>query len=306
MKPKLLLLFITLIALSSCGVIRFASEERSHAGPAIRPQEYVPQNLVEEHYYPCSVPGPTQRRMIVYLPKDYYNNTESYPVFYLLHGARGYETAWIRFGEVYQSTDSLWREGLAEKCIVVMPNVNQYDDDEDYDNARFKDAYESILELDGKVESAFRRDVVAYVDSVYRTIPDRAHRAVAGLSVGGYQSIFLAANFPGTFGYVGAMSPYMLGISKPGRYRWRFYSCLHPKMARQYRDYPPYGYYLYASQWDMMRPSTLKLHYWMNKKGFPHSYSKYPGSHDWPEGWTQEYKDMLQKVFKNENPLCNQ
>lgn len=244
--------------------------------------------------------------MIVYLPKDYYNNTESYPVFYLLHGARGYETAWIRFGEVYQSTDSLWREGLAEKCIVVMPNVNQYDDDEDYDNARFKDAYESILELDGKVESAFRRDVVAYVDSVYRTIPDRAHRAVAGLSVGGYQSIFLAANFPGTFGYVGAMSPYMLGISKPGRYRWRFYSCLHPKMARQYRDYPPYGYYLYASQWDMMRPSTLKLHYWMNKKGFPHSYSKYPGSHDWPEGWTQEYKDMLQKVFKNENPLCNQ
>jgi len=255
--------------------------------------------------YPCSVPGPTQRRMIVYLPKDYYQTTERYPVFYLLHGARGYETAWIRFGEVYQTTDSLWREGLARKCIVVMPNVNQYDDDEDYNNARFKDAYESILEVDGVVESAFKRDVVDFVDRHYRTIPDRAHRAVAGLSIGGYQSIYFGANFPETFGYIGAMSPYMWGWGT-GKYRLRFYSGLYPKLKRQYRDYPPYGYYLYASKWDMMRPATLKLHKRMSKKGYPHSYATYPGSHDWPEGWTQEYKDMLQKVFKNEDPLCHQ
>ena len=45
---------------------------------------------------------------------------------------------------------------------------------------------------------------------------------------------------------------------------------------------------------------------WLVSTVIPHSYSKYPGSHDWPEGWTQEYKDMLQKVFKNENPLCYQ
>lgn len=255
--------------------------------------------------YPCSVPGPTQRRMIVYLPKDYYQTTERYPVFYLLHGARGYETAWIRFGEVYQTTDSLWREGLARKCIVVMPNVNQYDDDDDYNNARFKDAYESILEVDGVVESAFKRDVVDFVDRHYRTIPDRAHRAVAGLSIGGYQSIYFGANFPETFGYIGAMSPYMWGWGT-GKYRLRFYSGLYSKLKRQYRDYPPYGYYLYASKWDMMRPATLKLHKRMSKKGYLHSYATYPGSHDWPEGWTQEYKDMLQKVFKNEDPLCHQ
>lgn len=287
-------------------MVHFASKERYFAGPAIRADEYVPQNIVEEQYYPCSVKGPTQRRMIVYLPKEYYSTTERYPVFYLLHGARGYETAWIRFGEVYRSTDSLWREGKARKCIVVMPNMNQYNDDEDYENARFKDAFESIFEINGKVESAFVRDVVAYVDSVYRTVPDRSHRAVAGLSIGGYQSIFLGANFPRVFGYVGAMSPYMFCLSKPNRYRWSFYSGLLSKMSRQYRDFTPYGYYLYASQWDLARPSTLHLHYWMNKKGYAHEYLKYPGSHDWPQGWSQEYKDMLQKVFKNENPLSNQ
>ena len=287
-------------------MVHFADNERYFAGPAIRPAEYIPHNIVEEHYYPCSVKGPSQRRMIVYLPKDYYDTEERYPVFYLLHGARGYETAWIRFGEVYQSADSLWREGLARKCIIVMPNVNQYNDDADYNNARFKDAYESILEVDGVVESAFKKDVVDFVDSHYRTVPDRAHRAIAGLSIGGYQSIFLAANNPGVFGYVGALSPYMWGLGKPGPSRWRFYSGLHRKMRRQFRDYPPYGYYLYASEWDMMRPSTLHLHSRMSRKGYPHSYATYPGSHDWPQGWTQEFKDMLQKVFKNENPLSNQ
>jgi enterochelin esterase family protein len=295
------------MALNSCGVIYIAEKERYFAGPAIRPAEYLPQNLVEEQYYPCSVKGPSQRRMIVYLPADYYENREQrYPVFYLLHGARGYETAWIRFGEVYQSADSLWREGLARKCIIVMPNVNQYNDDEDYANARFKDCFESIFEIDGAAESAFTRDVVAFVDSVYRTVPRRSHRAVAGLSIGGYQSLYLGANHPDVFGYVGAMSPYMWGASKPSPYRCRFYSGLNRKLKRQFEEYPPYGHYLYVGKWDMMRPQTLRLHNRMMDRGYAHSYATYPGSHDWPEGWTQEFKDMLQKVFKHEDSLCNQ
>lgn len=306
MKPRLLLLLFALIALNSCGVIHFAEKERYFAGPAIRSAEYIPKNLVEEHIYPSSVKGPSERRMIVYLPADYHESDERYPVFYLLHGARGYETAWIRFGEVYQTADSLWQEGLARKCIIVMPNVNQYNDDEDYEHSRFKDAFESIFEIDGAVESGFTRDVVAFVDSVYRTIPDRAHRAVAGLSIGGYQSLYLGVNHPDVFGYIGAMSPYMWGLGKPTPYRLRFYSGLYRKMKRQYRDYPPYGHYLYAGRKDMMRPSTFKLHNRMSRKGYAHSYVLYPGSHDWPEGWTQEFKDMLQKVFKHENPICNQ
>ena len=102
------------------------------------------------------------------------------------------------------------------------------------------------------------------------------------------------------------MSPYMWGLGKPVPYRWRFYSGLYRKLRRQYREYPPYGFYLYAAKNDMMRPATQKLHNRMNQKGYPHSYAVYPGSHDWPQGWAQEFKDMFQKVFKDENPLCNQ
>lgn len=287
------------VVLTSCGVVRFRNSETYLPGPAIR-SDYTPEGLVEEILYPSSVPGPTCRRMIVYLPADYYKSERRYPVFYLLHGARGYETSWIRKGKVYQSTDSLVREGLAEPCIVVMPNVNQYNDDRDYEGGRFKDAWESIWEVDGTVEYAFVQDVVQAVDSLYRTLPDAAHRAVAGLSVGGWQSICLGANHPDIFGYIGAFSPYTWCMGRDRGYRKIFYGHLHEKMARQFSAHPPKGYYLYAGKWDIMRPSTLRLHHFMENKGYFHVYSKYPGSHDWKNGWIDEYADMLQRVFRHE------
>ena len=293
---KLLSFLLGILVLSSCGVVRWRNSETYLPGPAIR--NYQPENLVEEVQYSCSVPGPSTRRMIVYLPKDYYTSGKRYPVFYLLHGARGYETSWIRKGRVYQTTDSLWREGKAVPCIVVMPNVNQYNDDKDYEGGRFKDAFESIFEVDGVVESAFVRDVVHLVDSLYRTVPEKSHRAVAGLSIGGCQSIFLEANHPDMFGYIGAYSPYMWGMGKPGKYRWKFYHRLFPKLKVQFQDAPE-GYYLYAGKWDIMRPSTLDLHKKMEKLGYPHTYAKYPGSHDWHNGWIEEYADMLQRVFQD-------
>lgn len=261
-------------------------------------REYQPQNLVEEVYYTCSTPGPAQRRMIVYLPKDYHQSSERYPVFYLLHGARGYETSWIRFGEVYETTDSLWRNGLAKPCIVVMPNTNQYNSEADYDGGRAKNAWESIWEVDGTAECGFVNDVVAVVDSLYRTIPDKEHRAVGGISIGGIQSIYFGANYPDIFGNIVAMSPYFYFTGKHHQWFHRFFDDLKPKMAVEFRDYPPSSYYLFAGKKDLARPATLRMHRYMNRKKYPHVYKKYPGSHDWPKGWVNEYRDVLQELFQ--------
>ena len=295
-KRKILILMAVLAFVTSCGVAQMRNSEAYYPGPAVR-SDYQPQGIVEEVYYPGSVPGPSFRRMIVYLPADYYRSDERYPVFYLLHGARGYETSWVRKGRVYQTTDSLWREGKAKPCIVVMPNMNQYNDDEDYDGGRFKFAFESIFEVDGIVESAFVHDVVQLVDSLYRTIPDKEHRAIAGLSIGGYQTLYLGANHPDTFGYIGAMSPYLWSKGKSNPYKRDFYSKFYKKLRIQFTEFAPAGYYLYAGQWDIMRPSTRFLHNVMYYNGYPHSYTKYPGSHDWVDGWIDEFKDMLQRVF---------
>lgn len=305
MKKLLPFLFI-LSVFCSCGVIRHRGSETYLPGPSVR-AGYTPEGLVEEVQCPGSVPGPTCRRMIVYLPADYHRDgNRRYPVFYLLHGARGYETSWIRKGRVYQSTDSLLREGLAVPCIVVMPNVNSYKDDKDFEGGRFKDAWESIWEVDGNVEYAFVHDVVNLVDSLYRTVPDKAHRAVAGLSVGGYQSIFLGANHPDVFGYIGAFSPYTWCLGLDRGYRKLFYGRLHQKLARQYTQDPPLGFYLYAGKKDIMRPSTLSIHHYLEREGYAHEYKQFPGSHDWHNGWIEEYQDMLQKVFKHENTDSNQ
>lgn len=293
-----LLGILLMLSATSCGIVRYRSSPTYYAGAPVK-SGYAEQGIVEEVVQPCSVPGPTQRRIIVYLPPDYYqDSTRRYPAFYLLHGARGYETSWIRKGRVYESTDSLFREGKAVPCIIVMPNVNQYNDDRDYENARFKDAYESILEVDGVVESAFVHDVVQRIDSLYRTIPDKRHRALAGLSIGGYQSIWLGANHPDTFGYIGALSPYMWGISRPNPYRSRFYKGLHHKFKTQFAD-PPQGYYLYVGRKDIMRPSTARIHRHMQRQGYPHNYEVFPGSHRWQNGWIDAYRDMLQRVFKD-------
>ena len=275
------------------------SSESYLPGPAIR-ADYTPKGIVEEVVQPCSVPGPENRRVIVYLPADYYETDQRYPVLYLLHGARGYETSWIRKGKVYQTADSLWAAGKAVPCLIVMPNVNQYNDEADYEGGRYKDAYESILEVDGIVESAFMQDVVELIDSRYRTIPDQAHRAIAGLSIGGYQSICFGANYPESFGYIAAMSPYMWSLGHPSATRWNFYGKLHGKMKRQFTQYPPKGYYLYAGTKDMMRPATHSLHQYMKKQGYSHTYAKYPASHSWANGWIEELKDVMQRIFKEQ------
>ena len=284
--------------MSSCGVVRFRNAPTYHAGPAQK-TGYAHEGIIEEVYVDCSVPGPTRRRMIVYLPKDYYQSQKRYPVFYLLHGARGYETSWIRKGYVYETTDSLFRNGLAEPCIVVMPNVNQYNDDKDFEDSRFKDAFESIFEVNGVVETGFMQDVVHQVDSLYRTLPGKEHRAIAGLSIGGWQSIWIALNNPDSFDYIGAFSPYCWCMSAPSSYRRHFYKGMYRKFKVQFQE-PPKGYYLYAGKWDIMRPSTVRLHQILEKKNYPHEYFVYPGSHDWPDGWIDEYRDMLQRVFKND------
>lgn len=293
---KIVRLLCLMLLVSSCGVVRFRNSPYYYAGEPV-PAGYTPRGILEEASYPCSVSGPSVRRMIVYLPEDYYTSGQRYPVFYLLHGARGYETSWIRKGEVLQITDSLWNAGLAEKCIIVMPNANQYNDDRDYDGARYKDCFESIFELDGTVEKSFVKDVVGYVDAHYRTIPEKGARALAGLSAGGLQSLFISANYPEDFGYVGLYSPMCTIVEKPGPDN-DFYRHRDEKMSRQFEGgEPPLGYYIYIGKADFFRPHVAMFSSSMYRKGYDHEFTLTEGGHEW-YNWNAYYADMLGKVFR--------
>ena len=279
----------------SCGVLHPRILE-GHVAASPTSEGYVPLGKVEEVRYNGSVPGPTSRRMIVYLPEGYDESNARYPVVYLLHGARGHETVWIRKGRMLQITDSLFRNGLAVPAIVVMPNMNQYDDDRDFADSRPTKAFESILEVDGTAEWAFSRDIVATVDSLFRTIPDREHRAIAGMSIGARQSITLAANEPDNFGYVAAFSTYMPVKGRNHRFR-EFYRGFNQRLDAQFLMQPPKGYYLFNGKSDRYSIGAEAFHRHLEKKGYPHTWVVTPGGHDWPN-WSDYYTRVMQLFFK--------
>jgi enterochelin esterase family protein len=152
------------------------------------------------------------RRMYVYTPAGYEDSQTRYPVFYLLHGGGGDEDAWTTLGRTCQIMDNLISQGKAKPMIVVMPNGNPGQ------AAAFTDAfvnpsvsapYDMGL---GLFEESMVKDIIPYVESHYRVVADRDHRALAGLSMGGMQTLTLTGNYPYMFGYIGVMSMSQLWV----------------------------------------------------------------------------------------------
>ena len=170
----------------------------------------VPHGTVQKVWYPSTLNGMQKRRMTVYLPAAYGSDTgKRFPVLYLLHGSGGDEDAWCESGRAVQILDNLIAQGRCKPMIVVMPNGNvdlaaapghdpAKPDQKPYGN--------NTSSMFGKFESTFMHDIVDYVDANYRTEADKSHRAIAGLSLGGLHTLFVALNNPDDFDYVGLFS----------------------------------------------------------------------------------------------------
>lgn len=145
----------------------------------------VPHGTVSRVWYPSPTLGMERRRMTVYTPAGYEDSQESYPVLYLLHGAGGDENAWSELGRAVQILDNLIAQGKAKPMIVVMPNGNggQEAVPGEYPNSMYKPSFMNPKTMEGSFEKAFP-DIMNYVETHYRTVNDKAHRAIAGLSMG--------------------------------------------------------------------------------------------------------------------------
>lgn len=169
----------------------------------------VPHGNVIETWYHSNALN-MDRRMSVYTPPFYGKDNKSYPVLYLLHGSGGDENAWLELGNVARIMDNLIAEGKAEPMIVVMPNGNaskQAAAGETSENLAYKPVMTNMLPAykNGVYESAFP-EIINFTDATFRTIPDKQHRAIAGLSMGGFHSLFISINYPQYFDYVGLFS----------------------------------------------------------------------------------------------------
>ena len=130
----------------------------------------------------------------IYLPSDYSTSKRNYPVLYLLHGYTDNETNWIQMGQMKTIADRAIANEEAVPMIIVMP-----------------DAWDTwyINQYDGKVpyEDMFFEELIPYMEKTYRIRSDKESRAIAGLSMGGYGSLYYGLSHPDMFCYIYACSP---------------------------------------------------------------------------------------------------
>lgn len=256
----------------------------------------VKHGTLAKVWYPAPKLGMEQRRMTVYTPAGYEDNpTRRYPVLYLLHGAGGDENAWSELGRAQHILDNLIAQGKAEPMIVVMPNGNgaQKAVPGEYENSMYKPSFMNPRTMEGSIEVAFP-DLVNWIDSHYRTLADKQHRAIAGLSMGGFHSLYISANNPQMFGYVGLFSA---AVSRQGQGENGFiYQDLDRKLAEQFSP-APYLYYIAIGRTDFLYKDNVDFRQRLDAKGYKYKYVETDGGHIW-KNWRIYLHQFVPQLFK--------
>jgi enterochelin esterase-like enzyme len=177
----------------------------------------VPHGEVREKWYLSRTTG-AWRRALVYTPPGYDSSAgRRYPVLILQHGMGEDETGWTRQGKAQFILDNLIAAGRARPMIVVM--------DRGYAPKAGTSPYAlTVNSTLGEIQTAFSafsdvviRELIPAIDASYRTIADRNHRAMAGLSMGGMQTLFIASRHLDTFAYFASLSGPVPRGNDPGR-----------------------------------------------------------------------------------------
>lgn len=155
--------------------------------------------IVKEEYY-SSVTGTTRKANVI-LPPDY-STDKQYPVIYLLHGIGGNENEWLD-GKPNEIISNLLAEGEAKGMIVVIPNVRA--GAEDYCPSDMFNL-EHFAKFDNFIND-LRECLMPYMENNYSVATGRDNTAIAGLSMGGRESLYIGLNMLDTFGYIAAFSP---------------------------------------------------------------------------------------------------
>ena len=235
------------------------------------------------------------RRMNVYTPYGYEANLKKkYPVLYLLHGMGGDEDEWKNFGRACVILDNLIAQGKAEPMIIVMPNghAGMSAAPGESDMGYYKPYHFTKGTMDGTFESYFP-EIVKFVDKTYRTQADKAHRAIAGLSMGGFHSAFISANYPDLFGYVGLFSA-AVGVTDTSISP--IYQNFDAKLATQFKKGVKL-YWMGCGNVDFLYRNNKAMREKFDAAGYRYVYLETDGGHVW-KNWRIYLADFAPRLFK--------
>ena len=253
----------------------------------------VPHGEVRAVWYDSPTLG-MKRRMMIYLPPGYEESRQKYPVFYLLHGTGGDETVWLEQGHAAQVFDNLIANGQAEPMIVVMPNGHTDtpaapgmgpDNNE-------QPTFAHKQWMEGTFETSFN-DIINWVDSHYRTRPVKRYRAIAGLSMGGYHSLYISANQPEDFAYVGLFSA---AIGRMDKGKSKIYDDLESKLITQFKQHPRL-YWMGIGKDDFLYKDNAEFRQLLDKNRLRYTYHESGAGHEWAN-WRDYLVIFTQLLFK--------
>jgi enterochelin esterase-like enzyme len=251
-------------------------------GNYYRPQQGVAHGQVRSLYYYANA---TQewRHAMVYTPAEYEKGKKRYPVLYLQHGMGEDETGWSKQGHMQHIMDNLIASGEAKPMIVVMESGDV--------KAPFRggDNRQGFSEYGASFYKVMTQDLISTIDSQFRTLTDRDHRAMAGLSWGGHQTFDLVLNNMDKFAWMGAFSGAIFGLDVKTAYNGIF---------SRPDEFNKKIHYLYLSCGSEENFGTEALVKNLREAGIKADFYVSPGTHhEWPT-WRRCFRQFVPHLFK--------
>jgi enterochelin esterase-like enzyme len=238
----------------------------------------IPHGKLEMIQYDSKTVG-TKRKMQVYTPPGY-SKDQKYPVLYLLHGIGGDETEWERYAKPDMVEDNLLADKKAVPMIIVMPNGRAEVDDHPTGNTYAHAAAFAAFEQD------LLNDVIPAIESRYSVLSDREHRALAGLSMGGGQSLDFGLAHLDKFAWIGGFS------SAPNT---KAPAELLPDPDRAKKELKLL--WLSCGNKDGLLGISQGVHAYLKEHGVPHVWNVDSNAHD-PTEWRNNLYYFMQQVFQ--------
>ena len=241
-----------------------------------------PRGSVNHHFYKSTLIG-DERDFWVYTPPNYDpSRKDPYPVLYLLHGASDDSDAWSTVGRANVILDNLINQGKAKPMIMVNP-LGYGDPNYLRNPVRDANTRRRNQELFGR---ALLEEVMPQVEKAYRVSHDRAGRALAGLSMGGGQTLFTGLNHLDKFAYLGAFS------SAVGQEFDKAFPSLTAKSAGGMELL-----WIACGVDDGLITSNREFKKWLKEKNIPFTEVETPGAHSWPV-WRRNLTDFAPLLFQ--------
>lgn len=240
----------------------------------------VPHGKVETLTYTSKTVG-TKRNVTIYTPPGY-NKSKKYPVLYLLHGIGGDEKEWLTQGKPEVILDNLYADDKIEPMIVVMPNGRAMKDDRATGNIMEAEKVQSFATF----EKDLLTDLIPFIEKKFPVYKDRQHRALAGLSMGGGQSLNFGLGNLDKFAWVGGFS-----------------SAPNTKVPEELLPDPEKAKKMLTLLWiscgdqDGLMSFSKRTHDYLEKNNVPHIFYIEPGGHDF-KVWKNDLYMFSQFLFK--------